>query len=61
MSGGKYQDFGMFLWLSVGGKGLVRKVQSVKVKTSTKDETDEIGATSITPKIIPRHSIAGAH
>jgi hypothetical protein len=44
-----------------GVKGLARKVESVEVKTSTEDETDEIGATSITPKIIPRHSIAAAH
>jgi hypothetical protein len=44
-----------------GVKGWARKVESVEVKTSTEDETDKIGATSITPKIIRRHSIAAAH
>lgn len=44
-----------------GVKGRVHQVESVEVKTSMEDETDELGATSITPKIIPSHSIVVAH
>lgn len=44
-----------------GVKGWARKVESVEVKTSMEDKTDEIGATSIAPKIIPSHSIVAAH